>query len=351
VTAVAARAPGKLVLLGEYAVLCGGPALVAAVDRHAEVRLALAPAAGPLTVRSEAEEERWTVPGPDAAEPTGGDLGAVIAAFRVAAAWEPALAGRGADVHVDTRAFFAGRDGGVGSSRKLGLGRSAASITAAVAAFLAAAGRDDRAVTCEAAVAAHALFQEGRGSGADVAAAAHGGVVEFRRDGGRLRVDPRALPPGLRLVVGWTGEPAPTDPLVKRFVAYAARHEAGVVGDLCATAERGVAAVVAGDAASFCDAVARTAELLARLGADAGIPIVTPALARLVEIARAAGVAAKPSGAGGGDCGIAFARSGAEADALRAAWRDAGIVPLPVGIAPDGVASAPDPEGDEVSLA
>jgi phosphomevalonate kinase len=68
-------------------------------------------------------------------------------------------------------------------------------------------------------------------------------------------------------------------------------------------------------------------------------------------VARAAGVVAKPSGAGGGDCGIAFARSAAEADALRGAWRDAGIVPLPVGIARDGVATTPDPEGDEVSFA
>ena len=36
---VTATAPGKLVLLGEYAVLEGAPALVMAIDRRAEVRL------------------------------------------------------------------------------------------------------------------------------------------------------------------------------------------------------------------------------------------------------------------------------------------------------------------------
>jgi mevalonate kinase len=35
-----ARAPGKLVALGEYAVLDGAPAVVLALDRYAEARIA-----------------------------------------------------------------------------------------------------------------------------------------------------------------------------------------------------------------------------------------------------------------------------------------------------------------------
>jgi phosphomevalonate kinase len=326
----AARAPGKLVLTGEYAVLRGAPALVAAVDRFAEVRVALAPEPGPLAVESRAEGEHWLVREIEAEELTGGDLGAVLAALRVASAWAPPLAGRRTEVRVDSSAFLA--DG-----KKLGLGRSAATVTAAVAAFLAAAGHRDREETCEAAIAAHALFQEGRGSGADVAASVRGGVIEFRRSAGRLAIGARALPPGLDLVVGWTGESMPTDPLLKRFAASAATHEPPALGELCASAERAAAAVAAGDVASFTAAVATTAELLERLAHEVGIPIVTPALARLVETARRAGAVAKPSGAGGGDCGIAFARSSAQADAVRAAWRAAGIVPLPLAIAADGV--------------
>jgi phosphomevalonate kinase len=40
-----ARAPGKLVVLGEYAVLDGAPALVMAVNRHC--RATIGPASGP----------------------------------------------------------------------------------------------------------------------------------------------------------------------------------------------------------------------------------------------------------------------------------------------------------------
>jgi len=36
---VTASTPGKLVLLGDYAVLEGAPALVMAVNRHAKVRI------------------------------------------------------------------------------------------------------------------------------------------------------------------------------------------------------------------------------------------------------------------------------------------------------------------------
>ncbi|MDH3638826.1 MAG: hypothetical protein OES09_10250, partial [Gammaproteobacteria bacterium] len=36
---ITASAPGKIVLLGEYAVLAGVPALVMAIDRRAEVQL------------------------------------------------------------------------------------------------------------------------------------------------------------------------------------------------------------------------------------------------------------------------------------------------------------------------
>src|SRR5262249_4709158 len=145
------------------------------------------------------ENRCWKIEHPEQEEITGGDLGAVLAALRVATAWAPTLAGRQAEVRVDARSFLV--DG-----RKLGIGRSAASVTATVAAFLAAAGHEAPAEIFEAAVAAHALFQEGRGSGADVAAVAHGGVIEFRRSGGRLAVRPRTLPAGLHLLVGWTGE-------------------------------------------------------------------------------------------------------------------------------------------------
>src|SRR5207245_10457580 len=92
-----------------------------------------------------------------------------------------------------------------------------------------------------------------------------------------------------------------------------------------------------GAGAALADAVGGRAGRVARLGDETGIPIVTPALARLVAAARRVGAAAKPSGAGGGDCGIALVTSAAQADAVAAAWRGEGIVPLPVAIVAQGV--------------
>src|SRR5439155_1246008 len=221
--------------------------------------IALEPGAGALEAESLAEGTRRVIHDPEREPLGGGDAGAVLAALRIVRAAMPSLAAMRAQVVVDTRTFLA--DG-----EKLGLGRSAATVTAAVAAFLAGVRRQDRGEILEAALAAHALFQDGRGSGADVAAAARGGVLEFRRDGARVTVTARALP-------------------------------------------------------------------------------------RLVAAARRVGAAAKPSGAGGGDCGIALATSGAQADAVAAAWRAEGIVPLPVAIAAEGVChEVHDQVAREVSL-
>jgi len=344
VRSIVARAPGKLFLTGEYAVLCGAPALVAAVDCHAEVRVQLEPGPGSLVVESRAERERHAIENPEAEELIGGDLGAVLASLRVARAWAPALAKMRADVTVDSRAFLS--DG-----KKFGLGRSAATVAAAVTAFLAGAGHEEPDEVCEAAIAAHVLFQEGHGSGADVAAAARGGVIEFRRSAGQLTLVARELPPGLHLVVGWTGVAVPTDPILKRFAAYAATREPAALTVLCVVAERAAKAAADADASGFRAAVAETAELLARLGDETGIPIVTPPLARLIAAARRVGAVAKPSGAGGGDCGIAFATSSEQADAVRAAWRADGIAPLPLAITPEGARhEVGDEERGEVPL-
>jgi phosphomevalonate kinase len=147
-------------------------------------------------------------------------------------------------------------------------------------------------------------------------------------------VHARALPAGLHLVAGWTGTSAHTTPLLVRF---ATAPTPAALADLTAVATAAADAVARGDAATLLDAVDRSASLLVRLGNELDLPLVTPALARLVRAAQRVGAAAKPSGAGGGDCGIALATSAAQAAAVRAAWQDAGILPLPVTIAAQGV--------------
>jgi phosphomevalonate kinase len=318
-----ATAPGKLFLTGEYVVLGGAPALVLAVDRRARVRLDLAD--GPLVIESVADATCDTLADALAGELPGGDARAVVAALR-----SLGLGHVGGRVEVDTSDFLAG-------GQKLGLGRSAAALVAAAAALLSARGGYTHARTLEAAIAGHALLQNGLGSGADVAAAVHGGVVEVRRRGRELTVAARDLPAGIHVAVGWSGESAATAPLLSRFVA-AREHGAAALSQLGTEAERAAAAVLRGDAEDLLAATDASGRLLERLGRDLDLPIVTPGLARLMARARRLGAAVKPSGAGGGDCGVALVRSPAEVTALHEAWRADGITPLPLRIATAGVA-------------
>jgi phosphomevalonate kinase len=314
---ITACAPGKLFLTGEWAVLHGAPALVAAVDRLAVVTVT--PAASGLEVESLAEgTQRRLDPAGDEPAPSG-DAGAVLAVVRQRA--EPR---RGLRVVVDSRAFLVGE-------RKLGLGRSAATLVAAAAALAPAEAPAGILVR---ALEANAGFQDGRGSGADVAAAVHGGVIEARRTEGGLRIARRELPAGLHLLAGWTGTSAHTLPLLAR---YAAAPPPPALVELSGAARAAAAAAEGGDGSALLEAVDRSAALLVRLGDESGLPLVTPELAALVRAANRVGAAAKPSGAGGGDCGIALATSPAQAAAVRAAWREAGILPLSVAIAERGV--------------
>ncbi|MGH7896274.1 MAG: hypothetical protein ACREQL_16530, partial [Candidatus Binatia bacterium] len=250
---IVATAPGKLFVTGEWTVLRGAPAVVAAVDRTVRIELDAELGAGDLTVESLAEGRTWRGDPMTAAIPDG-DAGAVVAVVR-ATGWVHG------HVVVDSRGLLVGE-------RKLGLGRSAATIAAATVAVRTLAGADTAAAAVlAAALAANAAFQEGQGSGADVAAAVHGGVVETRRGADALRVVARAWPSGVQLIAGWTGESAATTPLVARF---AAMPDPPVLADLAATADAAADAVARGDGSGLCAAVDRSAALLERFGNETG---------------------------------------------------------------------------------
>src|SRR5262249_31760174 len=167
---VRASAPGKLFLTGEWAVLRGAPALVAAVDRR--VSVTIEPGTDGVVVESlgEGRADRLDLGSADTPLP-GGDAGAVLAAIR-----QRRDAARALQVIVDSRAFLIGE-------RKLGLGRSAATLVAASAAL---APEASQAELLDRGLEANALFQAGQGSGADGAAAAERGLTEARRQAATL---------------------------------------------------------------------------------------------------------------------------------------------------------------------
>jgi phosphomevalonate kinase len=278
-------APGKVFLVGEYAVLEGGAAVMAAVSRYAVAQY-LPDLTPESPVIAEAVKR------------------AVAALGDLARALPPGSA------LVNTAAFRH-------KLAKLGLGSSAASAVAAAGSVLAFAGIDivdKRELLFSIADEGHRAAQNGLGSGADVAAAVHGGFLGFvRPHGSRPLMRPLERPSSLELVVFWTGRSAHTPSLIQAARTFSQRSPAAynqIMDEMRRTADRFIHAFVADDAhgaIAQADAYGRTLEML---GSSAGIPIVTAPFAQAADLARQLGGTAKPSGAGAGDVGIALFRDG-----------------------------------------
>jgi len=202
------------------------------------------------------------------------------------------------------------------------------------------------------AAAAHFEEQGGRGSGADVAACALGGLLEVTvQRAFRAGEDPREVvlaPPlsvrrlplasDLRLLLACTGAPADSRALVGGVLEFAranpSRYRARCEAISAARSALGEALEAAALSASeepreaALDAVRRGAAAMAALGDEANVAIVTPDLSRACAIAASAGAAAKPSGAGGGDCAIVLAFDDAAIDRAARALHAAGFSPV-----------------------
>ena len=302
---IVARAPGKLVALGEYAVLDGAPAVVLAVDRYVEVTMA-ASTDGEyrLVMRAGETTERVFVPGKPTGVPLVDFVGASVA---LPVAWHATI---------DSRALFEG-------SEKLGLGSSAAVVCAWTGAF-AAFAREQGLTDCAdpgvgGLIGLHRALQGGKGSGLDVAASYTGGAITFRLTDALLpQIGSVRLPNGVGFAGIFTGRSASTPELVEHYRAWRRDRPAAaaaLVGRLTALAEAGCAAARGGDAAAWIEAFAAYGRGLDELGAAIGVEIVTAEHRQIEEEAERFGVAYKISGAGGGDLGLACA---ADAQALAA---------------------------------
>ncbi|NOK02591.1 MULTISPECIES: mevalonate kinase [Myxococcus] len=309
----ALSAPGKLFLSGEYAVLWGGVARLAAVAprtaayvrRRADARVHVCLEEGTLAGSTTPLGVRW-----EREVPAG-------FAF-VARALDEALrahgrASQGFDLAVAPSAV--GPNG-----QKLGMGGSAC------ATVLAAEGAryvlEERYDALKLALLAHTQGQGGKGSGGDVATSFAGGVLRYRRydvaplieasNTGRLRaalaespsVDVWRLPsPRVSMAYAFTGESASTRVLIGQVEARleeSGRRSFVERSDTLGHAiEDGLSS---GDFRAFSEAVKAQHALLLELG-----PLETEGMRRVLALAATYGAAGKLSGAGGGDGCILFA--------------------------------------------
>jgi len=205
------------------------------------------------------------------------------------------------------------------------------------------AGRSIEGIRHEIFVIAEAARRAGLGgvgSGADVAAAVYGGFIKFVQPvEGSPGIEPIVVPASLRLVVFWTGESADRRELVESVRSYARLAPASyrmLMGSLRSTAERFVNELGADRATGAVVAAGLYGRQLAELGKAAGVKTVTPVFERAAALARELGGDAKPSGAGGGNIGVALFAT-PEAAALFARACQPALSVLDVSLARSGV--------------
>ncbi|ERI94776.1 phosphomevalonate kinase [Clostridiales bacterium oral taxon 876 str. F0540] len=250
------------------------------------------------------------------------------------------------------------------TGKKYGLGSSAAVVVSVVSAVLYLhsdqIGVPKLDEIFKLSSIAHVKTQKS-GSGADIAAAVYGGWLEYSAFKSEwllgqleqekrltdimeslwpnLSVRPLTSPANLQLAVGWTKESAATVPMIQKVHKFRLSDTEAYNGFL-KESQDSVSNLIRSFETNNCDeainALSQNRRTLRKLGENAGISIETKELITLCDIAENFG-SGKPSGAGGGDCGIAFIKDRSKIKKLYEVWQKAGIEPLDLQISKTGV--------------
>lgn len=402
-TQVQASAPGKLYIAGEYAVVDGSAAIVAAVNRYVTVMVddenlpTLAQESRKYygVIVSEKENYKpifWTRSSDGSIEILGDEKYAyVLAAMRVidsyaSECFAPNMDRKSYNLHISSELDDAK------SGRKYGLGSSAAITVATVRALCKWYGlKPDVPTICKLSLIASSMVKRS-GSGGDVAASSCGGWILYRaydrewleselgliksgesdfskllrKKWPRLEFKRINVSKTLKLLVGWTGSPASSAQLVSSVESSVSSEIAHsfTYQDFCDQSEICVqklaqslenfslkessleessmrksslakSSLKESELNNISACFAQNRELLQKLSALTGTLIETPKLTRLIEDAIFAGIPAKTSGAGGGDCAIALTTiyEKNRIESMKSAWENHGIMPLNIEVA------------------
>lgn len=309
-----------MILLGEYAVLEGAPALVCAVDSLAEVSctdyrrgefMLHSPAIDIMNIPFVVTGRGRVRFDPRLDDYTKKRLRFFKKLFEYG--WGrlslDAQNYRGLQIRLDTGAFYSSR-----LNIKLGFGSSAAMTVALLAglfeSYRVKLGSDQ---LLEHSLIAHHLAQGKLGSGIDIAASCLGGVVRFQLDEeqGQHKVDAKniSLWPDLFIIPVWTGNSTNTRTMlrgIERLKTDQPEQYAEVIERLSSISLQGCRAYEDQDEEIFMKSVHLYENSLRELGQSSGLPIISGKHQELADLAWAEGAAYKPSGAGGGDIGLAF---------------------------------------------
>lgn len=311
---IVTTAPGKILIAGEFAVLAGAPAISVAVNRRASVTIRTREADAHALGSPGYLDGIWrfrfdgTMRWLDPAPPENAyRLFECLVEECVSPSLPPCA------FTVDTTAFHTRR------GDKLGLGSSAAVAVALALACASLAGRA-AATSSDTAGKAHRRFQYGRGSGVDVATARHGGVIRFAKG---EPTEALSWPAGLAWRALWSGRSSSTRATLKRLPV---RDTSASAASLAAAS--GVVADTwrAGNADETLRSMRAFVAALEAYDRERGVGIFDGGHAELMALSNDfAGLVYKPTGAGGGDIGLALGTSETVLDEFVGAAKDFGF--------------------------
>jgi len=341
------KVPGKLFIAGEYAVVePGNKAIITAVDSFIHVSIESAEDFG--TLYSEgliSEKVSWTRNNEQIFLEDEQAFSYIARAIEV---MEEYVKEVGRDLSYFHLRIF--NELGEKDGRKYGLGSSGAVVVAVVRALNLFYKLDlsDLQVFKLAVIISRGI--EKKGSCGDIAASSFAQFISYQTfdfawfdkiskeitisqmvetDWPLLNIQPLNFPENLRFLIGWTGKAASTPKLVTQVenAKEQAEHQQFLAqSNTCV--EELIRAFESKDIQSIFTQIAVNRKLLQGLQKHTSVEIETDKLQKLIAIANGHGAAAKTSGAGGGDCGIAFIEKDKGIDELLKEWKAQGIIPL-----------------------
>ena len=355
---ITSKAPGKLFIAGEYAVVePGHGAIVAAVSRYLTVTIDTATSLGTLTSTQNPDViVEWTREGELFSVKTDHPYKLVEEAILVAEQYVR-------ETSTPTNALYSlsitSELDDAKRGIKYGLGSSGAVVVATIQAVLDFYNSPRTSLLVYKLSVLTNLRLSQRGSFGDIAASSFGGMVYYTSpdrsallkqlqnksikeicdtDWKDLTIERLPKIPDFTLLVGWTGQVAITDSLIqatekKRKVETDSAFYKEFLNKSHAIVQGLQSAWKNKDIKALQEGIRANRALLNEFAQVMQLEIETPALQTLCDLAEQVGACAKTSGAGGGDCGICFTQNEQQRQQIENQWAKAQIHVLPLTIA------------------
>lgn len=351
---ISAKAPGKLYIAGEYAVVeTGYPAIIVALNQFVTVTIEKSENFGSIVSQQyQNGSVMWTRQGDRMIiDNRDNTFNYILSAIKLTEEYAQSLGRPMETYHLKVNSDLDSPDG-----KKYGLGSSAAVTVATINALCQLYGIEmDKERLFKLAAIAH-LDVQGNGSLGDIAASVYGGWIAYRSfdrnwlNSSRHQVELNKLiqlnwpqlkikqlnpPANLNLLIGWTGSPASTSRLVDKVTINKSQKQHGYQAFL-QDSKKYVQEIIAGfkteNLESIETGINHNRLILQKLSQLTQVDIETPLLKKMCDIANQFGAAAKSSGAGGGDCGIMILDKNINAEKLIQTLQknDVEILPLKV---------------------